>query len=183
MSRLIQDKKKQQHYFVSCKYATFVLVCSINVCSGLLNVCSGLFFQRLFWSAQRLVWFAQRLFWSVLSTFVLVCSTFVLVCSIYVCSGLLYLRLFWSALFTFVPVCSICWSWPRVHKDFQNNDQYQTEVLILWIFFKTYYYYLTIDCWCLIKYVLQTRPLGILSLFIKEKVHLIVKTVMKIWAH
>ena len=141
MSRLIQDKKKQQHYFFSCKYATFVLVCSINVCSGLLNVCSGLFFQRLFWSAQRLVWFAQRLFWSVLSTFVLVCSTFVLVCSIYVCSGLLYLRLFRSALSVdhdpvFIKIFRI-----------MINIRLKLNILILWIFFKTYYYYLTIDCW------------------------------------
>ena len=36
---------------------------------------------------------------------------------------------------------------------------------------KAYYDYLTIDCWCLIKYVLQTRLLGILSFFMKEKVN------------
>jgi len=36
------------------------------------------------------------------------------------------------------------------------------NILILWIF-KTYYNYLTIDLWCLIKYVLETRLLGILS--------------------
>jgi len=33
----------------------------------------------------------------------------------------------------------------------------------LWTFFKTYYNYLTIDCWYLIKYVLQTRLPGIIS--------------------
>ena len=126
MSRLIQNKTKQQHYFVSCKYATFVLVCSINVCSGLLNVCSGLFFQRLFWSAQRLFWF-------VLSTFVLVCSTFVLVCSIYVCSGLLYLRLFRSALSVnhgpvFIKIFRI-----------MINIRLKLNILILWNFFKTFY--------------------------------------------
>ena len=147
--------------------STFVLVCSFNVCSGLLNVwsgllnvCSGLFYQRLFWSAQRL-------FQSALSTFVLVCS-------IYVCSGLLYLRLFRSALSVdhdpvFIKIFRI-----------MINIRLKLNILILWIFFKTYYYYLTIDCWCLIKYVLQTRPLGILSFFIKENVNFIVATVVNI---
>jgi len=46
-------------------------------------------------------------------------------------------------------------------------------------FFKTDNNYLTIDCWYLIKYVLQTRLLGILSFFMKEKVNFIVATVMK----
>jgi len=45
--------------------------------------------------------------------------------------------------------------------------------------FKTYYNYLTVDCCCLIKYELQTRLLGILTFFIKEKVNFIVATVMK----
>ena len=52
--------------------------------------------------------------------------------------------------------------------------------LLLWIVFKTYHNYLTIDCLYLIKYVLQTRLLGILSFFMKEKVNLIVATVMEI---
>jgi len=44
------------------------------------------------------------------------------------------------------------------------------NMLLLWTFFETYYNYLTIDCWYLIKYVLQTRLLEILSFFfIKEK--------------
>ena len=38
---------------------------------------------------------------------------------------------------------------------------------LLWI--KTYYNYLNIDCWCLIKCVLQTRLLGILSFFYQRK--------------
>jgi len=54
------------------------------------------------------------------------------------------------------------------------------NILLLWIVFKTYYTSLTFDCLYLIKYVLQTRPLGILSLFMKEKVNLIVATVMEI---
>jgi len=49
--------------------------------------------------------------------------------------------------------------------------------LLLWIVFKTYHNYLTIDCLCLIKYVLQTR---LLSFFMKEKVKLIVATVIEI---
>ena len=48
--------------------------------------------------------------------------------------------------------------------------------LLLWTFFETYYNYLTIDCWYLIKYVLQ-------SFFMKEKVNLRVATAMKNWAH
>jgi len=44
--------------------------------------------------------------------------------------------------------------------------------LLLWTFFETYYNYLTIDCWYLIKYVLQ-------SFFMKEKVNFIVATAMK----
>ena len=59
------------------------------------------------------------------------------------------------------------------------------KILLLWTFFKTYYTcnYLTIDCLYLIKYVLQTRLLRILSFFMKEKVNFIVETVMKICAH
>ena len=41
--------------------------------------------------------------------------------------------------------------------------------LLLWTFFEPYYNYLTIDCWYLIKYVLQTRLLGILSFFYERK--------------
>jgi len=71
---------------------------------------------------------------------------------------------------------------PRVHKAFQNTDQDQAQVKNSYImdFFKTYYNYLTIDRLCLIKYVLQTRLLGVLSFFMKEKVNFIVATVMKI---
>jgi len=54
------------------------------------------------------------------------------------------------------------------------------KILLLWTFFETYYIYLTIDCWYLTKDVLQTRLLGILSLFMKEKVNFIVATAMKI---
>jgi len=54
------------------------------------------------------------------------------------------------------------------------------NMLLLWTFFETYYNYLTIDCWYLIKYVLQTRLLGILSFFYKRKVNFIVTTAMKI---
>jgi len=53
------------------------------------------------------------------------------------------------------------------------------NILLLWIVFKTYYDYLTIDVWYLIKYVLQTRLFRILSFFIKERVNFIVATVMK----
>ena len=64
-------------------------------------------------------------------------------------------------------------SWPRVHKAFQNQDQDQAQVKLplLWTFFDTYYNYLTIDCWylILIKDVLQTGLLGILSFFYERK--------------
>ena len=61
--------------------------------------------------------------------------------------------------------------WPRVHKAFQNLDQDQAQVKhsLLWTFFETYNNYLTIDCWYLIKYVLQTRHLGILSFVYERK--------------
>ena len=36
-------------------------------------------------------------------------------------------------------------------------------------FFKIYYNYFSIDSWYLIKYVLQTRLLGILSFFFYER--------------
>jgi len=39
------------------------------------------------------------------------------------------------------------------------------NIMLLWILFGTYYNYLTIDCWYLIKYVLKTRLLGIRSIF------------------
>ena len=71
---------------------------------------------------------------------------------------------------------------PRVHKDFQNKDQDQAQIKDSYIidFFKTYNNYLTIDHWGLIKYVLQTRLLKILSFFfVKEKVNFIVATVRK----
>jgi len=51
------------------------------------------------------------------------------------------------------------------------------KILLLWIVFETYHNYLTIDCLHLIKHILQTRLLGILSFFMKEKVNL---TVMEI---
>jgi len=56
----------------------------------------------------------------------------------------------------------------------------QKKYILLWIVFKTYHNYLTIDCLFLIKYVLQTRLLGILSFFMKEKVNFIAATVMEI---
>jgi len=42
------------------------------------------------------------------------------------------------------------------------------NIILLWTLFKTYYMYnhLTIDCWYLIRYVLQTRLLRILSFFL-----------------
>jgi len=43
------------------------------------------------------------------------------------------------------------------------------KILLLRTFFETCYTYLTIDYWYLIRYVLQTRLLGILSFFMKEK--------------
>ena len=51
--------------------------------------------------------------------------------------------------------------------------------ILLTTFFKTYYKYSTFDCWYLIKYVLRTRLLGILSFFMKESVNFIVATVIK----
>ena len=57
------------------------------------------------------------------------------------------------------------------------------NILLQRTFFETYFYYVTIDCWCLIHYLLQTRLLGILSFFVKEKVNFKVETAMKIWAH
>jgi len=54
------------------------------------------------------------------------------------------------------------------------------NIPLLWTFFETYYNYLTIECWYLIKYVLQTRLLGILNFFMKENVNFIVATTMKI---
>ena len=55
------------------------------------------------------------------------------------------------------------------------------NILLLLIVFKAYHNYLTIDCCIyLIKYLLQTRLLGIISVFIKEKLNLIVATVMEI---
>jgi len=40
--------------------------------------------------------------------------------------------------------------------------------ILLWTFLETYYNYLIIDCWCLLKYVLQTKFLRILSFFLKQ---------------
>ena len=62
---------------------------------------------------------------------------------------------------------------PRVHNAFQNQDQDQAQVehYFTMDLFKTYYNYLTIDCWYLIKSILQTR---------QEKVNFKVTTVMKI---
>ena len=45
-------------------------------------------------------------------------------------------------------------------------------------FFKTYYNYLTIECWYLTKYELETRFLR--TFYIKEKVNFTVATVIKI---
>jgi len=49
------------------------------------------------------------------------------------------------------------------------NIRLKLDNLLIWTFSKTYYNYLTIDCWCLINYVLQTRLLGILSFFYERK--------------
>ena len=57
------------------------------------------------------------------------------------------------------------------------------NIPLLWTFFETYYNYFTIDGWYLIKYVLQTRHLRILNLFMKETVNVIVAIAMKSWAH
>ena len=43
------------------------------------------------------------------------------------------------------------------------------NILLQRTFFETYFYYVTIDCWCLIHYLLQTRLLGILSFFCERK--------------
>ena len=56
-----------------------------------------------------------------------------------------------------------------------------TNILLL-TFLKTHNNYLNIDCWYLIKYVLRTRLLVILSFFMKEKVNFIIATVMKNWS-
>ena len=70
-------------------------------------------------------------------------------------------------------------TWPHVHKAFQNQNQDQAQVKNSSTMdcFKAYHNYLTIDCLYLIKYVLQTRFLGTLSFFMKEKVNLIFATV------
>ena len=56
---------------------------------------------------------------------------------------------------------------PRVTKLFRIRIKISLTLnnLLLWTFIETYYTYLTIDCWYLIKYVLQTRLLGILNFF------------------
>ena len=41
--------------------------------------------------------------------------------------------------------------------------------------FKTFYNYLTLNCWYVIQRILQAGLLGIISFFMKEKVHFIVK--------
>jgi len=43
------------------------------------------------------------------------------------------------------------------------------KILLLWAFFETYYNFITIDCWYLIIYILQTRLLGF---FRKENIKL-----------
>ena len=70
---------------------------------------------------------------------------------------------------------------PRVHKAFQNQDRDQAQVNNYFImdFFKMYSNYLTIECRYPIRYILQTRLFGILGFFMKEKVNVIVATVMK----
>ena len=70
-----------------------------------------------------------------------------------------------SAIFVMVSLSS----GPRVHKAFLDHDQAQVKYsFTMDSFFKTYYMYnyLTIDCWYLIRNVLQTRLLGILSFFL-----------------
>jgi len=63
---------------------------------------------------------------------------------------------------------------------FRIKIRIKSKNLLLWIVFKIYHTYLTIDNLYLIKYVLQTSVLGILSCFMNEKVNLIVATVIRI---
>ena len=70
-----------------------------------------------------------------------------------------------------------------LHKAFQSlriKIRLKLKIRVLWVVFKTYHIYLTIDCLYLVKYVLQKRLLGILSFFMKEKVNFIVVTVKEI---
>ena len=59
---------------------------------------------------------------------------------------------------------------PRVTKLFRIRIKIRLtlKILLLWTF-RTCYTYLTIDCWYLLKYVPQTRFLGILNLFYERK--------------
>ena len=43
------------------------------------------------------------------------------------------------------------------------------NIIVLCTFIKTYYNYLTIGCWYVIKYVIQTRCFGIISYFYERK--------------
>jgi len=56
------------------------------------------------------------------------------------------------------------YTWPRVHKAFQNKDQDQAQVKHSYImdFFKTFYNYLTSDCWYLKVYAFLEHILEIL---------------------
>jgi len=75
---------------------------------------------------------------------------------------------------------SCCIPGPVFTNLFRIKIRLKLKVLLLWTFFETFYNNLTIDCWSLIKYVLQTRLLGILSFFMKEIVDFVVATAMKI---
>ena len=74
-------------------------------------------------------------------------------------------------------------SWPCVHKAFQN--QYQDQAKVKQLFTMAFFSKptITIDCWQLIEYLLQTRLLRFLSFFMKGKLNVIVATVINIWAH
>ena len=66
-------------------------------------------------------------------------------------------------------------SWPRVHKAFQSQDQ---DVKKITLTFLKPIFYLTIDCWYSIKYVLQNyTSQNSKPFFIIEKVNFIVATV------
>ena len=72
-------------------------------------------------------------------------------------------------------------AWSRVHKAFQNEDQVKNSFTM--DFSITYYNHLTINCWCLIKCVLQTRLPRILCFFMQENVNFMDATVVKFGGH
>ena len=79
-----------------------------------------------------------------------------------------------NTLFLYSNSINILGTWspgPVITKLFQSKDQDQTQVKHSYImaFFKTYCHCLTIDLWCLVKFVLQSRLLRILSFFYQRK--------------